>query len=197
MKHTIEIKCPEGYKPIYDEDSGKVTIVPTNPLKAIETIEDAINILNLCESTVSQEISTLKDISPSLSAKYQCDIINEALHKVCGVSVPDSLVEGVVYNPYIFFYLEGKVPKDRKKDIVGAFSHKGKKYLLVCFSACLGSAAGLGDFDSGHAVGDAAADVGFLPCATREIAEYFSKNFAKLYFNALYGYNVDYYFLLI
>lgn len=41
MKRTIEIECPDGYKPIYNAITGNVKIVPENTMERIKTYEDA------------------------------------------------------------------------------------------------------------------------------------------------------------
>lgn len=43
MKKTIE--CPDGYKPIYNAETGNVEIVPENIMGRIRTYEDAVNYL--------------------------------------------------------------------------------------------------------------------------------------------------------
>ena len=45
MKKTIEIECPDGYKPIYNAETGNVKIVPENIIGWIRTYEDAVNYL--------------------------------------------------------------------------------------------------------------------------------------------------------
>lgn len=55
-----------------------------------------------------------------------------------------------------------------------------------------GAPAGLGSFSSGYGVADSIANVGFLGCATKEIAQHMGKHFAKLIFEAKYGDTVDY-----
>lgn len=45
MKKTIEIECPDGYKPIYNAETGNVEIVPENIMGRIRTYEDAVNYL--------------------------------------------------------------------------------------------------------------------------------------------------------
>lgn len=39
MKKTIEIECPDGYKPIYNAETGNVEIVPENIMGLIKTYE--------------------------------------------------------------------------------------------------------------------------------------------------------------
>lgn len=45
MKRTIEIECPDGYKPIYNAKTGNVEIVPENIMGRIKTYETLETIL--------------------------------------------------------------------------------------------------------------------------------------------------------
>ena len=64
--------------------------------------------------------------------------------------------------------------------------------LRVGGRAFYGSASGLGYFGSYGGVSFADSAVGFLGCATREIAQHFGKYFAKEIFDAKYGDTVKY-----
>lgn len=55
-----------------------------------------------------------------------------------------------------------------------------------------GANAGLGGFDSYYGVADSDANVGFLGCATKEIAQHMGKYFGKEIFEAKYGDTVDF-----
>lgn len=65
-------------------------------------------------------------------------------------------------------------------------------FTLLGGYADFGALAGLGCFDSYLGVATSGATVGFLGCATKEIAQHMSKHFAKLIFEAKYGDTVDY-----
>lgn len=65
-------------------------------------------------------------------------------------------------------------------------------FTLLGGSAHDGAAAGLGIFDSNIGVAYSNAYVGFLGCATKEIAQHMGKHFAKLIFEAKYGDLIDY-----
>lgn len=65
--------------------------------------------------------------------------------------------------------------------------YKGIKYEILGGYANLGSTSGVGHFHSGDGMGSTWADVGFLGCATEEIAKYISSKFGKLITEAKYG----------
>lgn len=46
MKKTIEIECPDGYKPVYNAETGKVEIVSKDITARVQTYEDACKIMS-------------------------------------------------------------------------------------------------------------------------------------------------------
>lgn len=70
---------------------------------------------------------------------------------------------------------------------VAKFMVNGKEYRLLGGLAYIGGDAGLGYFNSRNGVGLSPADIGFLGCASAEIAEHMSTYFAKEIFEAKYG----------
>ena len=69
---------------------------------------------------------------------------------------------------------------------------EGEEYNVLGGLVCDGGVAGLGDFDSYAGVGFANANIGFLGCANKEIAEHFGKYFGMLITEAKYGDMVDF-----
>lgn len=109
-----------------------------------------------------------------------------------------SLTEGTIYYPQIRFTT--KASKYYKDELNSGYMVKvgtieqscGDLYDVLGSSASYGGAAGLGGFDSYYGVGYANANVGFLGCASQEIAEHMSRYFAREIFDAMYGDFVDY-----
>ena len=75
---------------------------------------------------------------------------------------------------------------------VAKFRVDGEEYMLLGGRADNGSYAGLGGFNSYGDVGISYAAVGFLGCASKEIAEHMSRYFAKEIFEAKYGDLIQY-----
>lgn len=192
MKCKIEIECPEGYTPKYDPETQKVTFYKEIRLKDVKTFEDVLDVMNMSKSS----IQAIEEKIPSFSLinKYKCDLILSALHSVENYIIPNDLTVGNVYYPIPRFYKRGQEP-EHKDNIIGMFRHKRTTYVLVGGYASDGSNAGLGCFASDCGVGRVWASVGFLPCATREIAEHFSRYFGRFMFDALYADRVSYTFL--
>ena len=168
MKKTIEIECPDGYKPIYNAKTGNVKIVPENIMKRIKTYEDAKNYLggfNYNESLNS--LAKLQTILNALNENHKFD-----------------LLIGIVWYPWVRFFRMKSVPKNA--EVIGHFHYRGGKFALVGGSA-ISSASGLGSFYSNSGVGAAHPTVGMLACKSEEIAKYVSTQFGKLVFDACFA----------
>ena len=77
-------------------------------------------------------------------------------------------------------------------DVIGKIKSEGEEYNVLGGSATFGGyasdgGAGLGSFSSSDGVGNAAAHVGFLGCANKEIAQHLGKYFGMLITEAKYA----------
>ena len=172
MKKTIEIECPDGYKPIYNAETGNVEIVPENIMERIRTYEDAVNYL-VTRDTIyyNRSVNSLAKLQTVL------DALNEG-HKF-------NLLTGTIWYPWVRFFRMKSVPKDA--EVIGHFRYQGEKFALVGCDADFGGGAGLGYFYSSNGVGHAASNVGMLACKSEEIAKYVSTQFGKLVFDACFA----------
>lgn len=174
MKRTIEIECPDGYKPIYNAKTGNVEIVPENIIEQIKTYEDAANYLKYLDKQLlyhNESTNSLAQLQTIL------DALNEK-HKF-------NLLTGTVWYPWVRFFRVESVPKDA--EVIGHFRYQGEKFALVGGYACHGGGAGLGYFLSFDDVGLAGSSVGMLACKSEEIAKYVSTQFGKLVFDACFA----------
>lgn len=174
MKKTIEIECPDDYKPIYNAKTGNVEIVPENIMGRIKTYEDAKEHLGyFCKGAIvyndsARSVAKLQTILDALNEGYKFDLLT-----------------GTVWYPWVRFYRMKAVPKDA--EVIGHFRYQGEKFALVGGHAFFGCDAGLGFFYSSYGVGDARSDVGMLACKSEEIAKYVSTQFGKLVFDACFA----------
>lgn len=166
MKRTIEIECPDGYKPIYNAKTGNVEIVPENIMGRIKTYEDARDYLGYVESANS--LAKLQTILDALNEKHKFNLLT-----------------GTVWYPWVRFFRMKSVPKDA--EVIGHFRYQGEKFALVGGGADNGGDAGLGYFYSNYGVGNAYSNVGMLACKSEEIAKYVSTQFGKLVFDACFA----------
>lgn len=174
MKRTIEIECPDGYKPIYNAKTGNVEIVPENIMGRIKTYEDARDYLGYL---FNGEIHYTESVKALAKLQTILDALNEK-HKF-------NLLTGTVWYPWVRFFRMKSVPKDA--EVIGHFRYQGEKFALVGGCAHCGSFAGLGYFFSCNGVGDVVSDVGMLACKSEEIAKYVSTQFGKLVFDACFA----------
>lgn len=174
MKRTIEIECPDGYKPIYNAKTGNVEIVPENTMGRIKTYEDARDYLGY---VVRDAVSYNESVNSLAKLQTILDALNEK-HKF-------NLLTGTVWYPWVRFFRMKSVPKDA--EVIGHFRYQGEKFALVGGDANVGGFAGLGCFFSGVGVGRAGSDVGMLACKSEEIAKYVSTQFGKLVFDACFA----------
>lgn len=174
MKRTIEIECPDGYKPIYNAKTGNVEIVPENIMGRIKTYEDARDYLGYL---FNSEIHYTESVKALAKLQTILDALNEK-HKF-------NLLTGTVWYPWVRFFRMKSVPKDA--EVIGHFRYQGEKFALVGGGAHYGSVAGLGSFVSLNGVGTAYSNVGLLACKSEEIAKYVSTQFGKLVFEACFA----------
>lgn len=174
MKKTIEIECPDGYKPVYNAETGKVEIVSEDITARVQTYEDACKIMS-------------RDVYGNVPANFSVDALRK-LHVILDALNEGhkfNLLTGTVWYPWVRFFRMKSVPKDA--EVIGHFSYQGEKFALVGGGAINGGGAGLGFFYSGHGVGYAFSSVGMLACKSEEIAKYVSTQFGKLVFDACFA----------
>lgn len=173
MKRTIEIECPDGYKPIYNAKTGNVEIVPENIMGRIKTYEDARDYLGYL---FNSEIHYTESVKALAKLQTILDALNEK-HKF-------NLLTGTVWYPWVRFFRMESVPK--YVEVIGHFRYQGEKFALVG-GTHYGGLAGLSSFASIGGVGCAGSSVGMLACKSEEIAKYVSTQFGKLVFDACFA----------
>lgn len=175
MKKTIEIECPDGYKPVYNAETGKVEIVSEDITARVQTYEDACKIMS-------------RDVYGNVPANFSVDALRK-LHVILDALNEGhkfNLLTGTVWYPWVRFFRMKSVPKGA--EVIGHFRYQGEKFALVGGGhAVYGSIAGLGYFNSIDGVGYAYSDVGLLACKSEEIAKYVSTQFGKLVFEACFA----------
>lgn len=174
MKKTIEIECPDGYKPVYNAETGKVEIVSEDITARVQTYEDACKIMS-------------RDVYGNVPANFSVDALRK-LHVILDALNEGhkfNLLTGTVWYPWVRFFRMKSVPKDA--EVIGHFRYQGEKFALVGGSAGHGGYAGLGYFNSHLVVGFAYSGVGLFACKSEEIAKYVSTQFGKLVFDACFA----------
>lgn len=139
-------------------------------------------------SDIRLYITKLETVSKSAAANLKLSLIRKALNWDEGLS----LTQGQVWYPYTPFvkstsnYYDDEVRSGQMKE-VAKFNYNGENFTLLGGHATDGAYAGLGLFHSSFDVGAASADVGFLGCSSKEVAQHFGLYFWKELFEAKYA----------
>ena len=166
----------------------------------IKTFKDALNALGYTETTKVYIRNTINDISmysKASAAMTQLNIVRKALNLGQDLHLTKDPKDSYIYYPSIPFVIESSTyRKDKiesgKIEIIGKIKSEETLYnVLSSYPSCC-SGVGLGAFLSYIGVGNSNTDIGFLGCASSEIAQHFGKYFGMLITEAKYGDIVDF-----
>ena len=196
IKITLD-KAREWYNS--DNESLKVIALQafdkselTCNFKNITTFKKACEALGLNYDDMFYITKNIATISKASAAMFKLNIIRKALNFGQDLHLtkdPENYYIYYPYNPFITkssTYYKSEI-NSGKIEVIGKIKSEGEEYNVLGGNACLGGHAGLGGFDSNGGVGDAFADIGFLGCANKEIAQHLGKYFGMLITEAKYG----------
>ena len=164
--------------------------------KNITTFKKACKVLNLNYNFIKSQILDLTEISKASAAMLKLNIIRKALNWGQDLHLTKNPEDSCIYYPYNPFvtesstYYESELNSGRM-EVIGKVKSEGTLYKVLGGAACRGAYNGLGCFYSEYSVGLVYSDFGFLGCASKEIAEHFSKYFGMLITEAKYADIVD------
>lgn len=160
----------------------------------IKSFEDAL--LYVCESNSWEYdqfmgiADRLRNISKASAAMFKLNIIRKALNLGQDLHLTKDSHLYYPYNPFVTkssLYYKSELNSGRVK-VIGKIKSEGEEYnVLGGDTCCIGGVVGLGNFVSSDSVGSADAGVGFLGCASQEIAQHFGKYFGMLITEAKYA----------
>ena len=160
--------------------------------RSIKSLSDACSVLDLNYNEILSESCYIKKISKASAAMFKLNIVKKALNLGQELSFTKNPEDSYIcypFNPIIrrdSIYYSDEI-KEGKIKIVGKFKVEGEIYLILGNSAIasLTCSSGLGAFNPKN--GSGFSSIGFLGCASREIAEHFSRYFGTLITEAKYG----------
>ena len=158
----------------------------------IKTFEDGVKFLGMDVDDANAIVNILKDTSKATAAMYKLNIVRKALnywHDLHLTKDPEGSYIYYPYNPFVTkssTYYESDI-NSGNMEVIGKIKSEGKEYNVLGGDASNGGIAGLGSFYSNHGVGLANATIGFIGCASEEIASHFGKYFGMLITEAKYG----------
>ena len=162
--------------------------------RKIKSLSDACSVLGLDYNVILSETCYMKSISRASAAMFNLNIIKKALNLGKELSFTKNPEDSYIcypFNPIIrkdSTYYSDEIKEGRIK-IVGKFKVEGEIYLILGDSAIanLTCTSGLSAFNSKNGSSQAFSNIAFLGCASREIAEHFSRYFGTLITQAKYG----------
>lgn len=164
--------------------------------RKIKSLSDACSVLGLNYNEILSESCYINRISKASAAMFNLNIIKKALNLGKELSFTKNPEDSYIcypFNPIIrrdSIYYSDEL-KDGKIKIVGKFKVEGETYLILGDSAIakanLTCTSGLSAFNSKNGSSQAFSNIAFLGCASREIAEHFSRYFGTLITEAKYG----------
>ena len=160
--------------------------------KDIKTFHDACNALGINYENAFYTAENIAKYSRASTAMFKLNIIRKALNLGQDLHLTKDPKGSCIYYPYNpFVTTDSTFYKSEIKlgamEIIGKIKSEGTMYYVLGGCANSGGRAGLGYFTSDDGVGDAFADIGFLGCANKEIAQHLSRHFGMLITIAKYG----------
>ena len=162
--------------------------------RKIKSLSDACSVLGLDYNVILSETCYMKIISKASAAMFNLNIIKKALNLGKELSFTKNPEDSYIcypFNPIIrkdSTYYSDEIKEGRIK-IVGKFKVEGEIYLILGDSAIasITGFSGLGALNPKSGSCQAFSNTAFLGCASREIAEHFSRYFGTLITEAKYG----------
>ena len=169
----------------------------TYNFKNITTFKKACEALGLNYNGMFCITKNIAKISKASAAMFKLNIIRKALNLGQDLHLTKDPKNYYIYYPYNPFVTKSSTYHNSeinsgKMEVIGKIKSKGEEYNVLGGFALNSGSAGLGLFFSRLGVGLAAAYLGFLGCANKEIAQHLGKYFGMLITEAKYGDMVDF-----
>ena len=165
--------------------------------KSIKTFKNACETLGLNYDTMVFKAKEMSYVSKASAAMFKLNIIRKALNLGQNLHLTKDPKDFYIYYPYNSFvtksstYYMSEINSD-KMEVIGKIKSEVEEYNVLGGDADYGDYAGLGGCNSSDGAGNAGANVGFLGCANKEIAQHLGKYFGMLITEAKYGDMVDF-----
>lgn len=165
--------------------------------REITTFEKACKVLGLRFDCMKYQVETIALNSRASAAMFQLNIIRKALNLGHDLSLTENPENSYIYYPYNPFVTKDSTYHTKELnlgeiDVIGKIKSKGTLYTVLSGGTGITSGMGLGYFSPASGVGYAESEVGFLGCASKEIAKHFGKYFGMLITEAKYADMIDF-----
>ena len=162
--------------------------------KNITTFKKACEALGLNYDDMFYITKNIATISKASAAMFKLNIIRKALNLGQDLHLTKDYYIYYPYNPFVTkssTYYKSEITSG-KIGVLGKIKSEGEEYNVLSGYTYSGGYTGLGYFNSDSGVGNALANIGFLGCANKEIAQHLGKYFGMLITIAKYGDIVDF-----
>lgn len=122
---------------------------------------------------------------------FKLNIIRKALNLGQDLHLTKNPKDSYIYYPSLQLISEGSESGEKERNL-GKIKSEGEEYCVFGGCAYNSYNKGLGTFLPDYKVGLAYPSVGFLGCASQEIAQHFGKYFGMLIVEAEYGDMIDF-----
>lgn len=165
--------------------------------RKVTTFKKACEAINLNFDNISVITKDIARISKASAAMFKLNIIRKALNLGNELLLAKNSKDPNVYYPFnplmnesSSYYKEQLI--SGKIEIIGKIKNKEAEYYVLSGGANYICGDGLGCFDRYSGVGGTNTNIGFIGCASREIAQHFGKYFGMLITEAKYADIVDF-----
>lgn len=160
--------------------------------KKITTFEKACEVLNYNYHDMCYIIEDISVVSKSAAAMFQLNIIRRVLNLGYDLHLADNSDIPYIYYPYNLLMTKDHTCykadiNSSKMKILGTIICDNTQYDVLGGTAVCSDSIGIGCFNINDGIGDVVADVTMFGCASKEIAEHFSKYFGMLIIEAKCG----------
>ena len=160
--------------------------------RRITTFKEACEALELNYNAMSSVAKAIVVVSKTSAAIFKLNVIRKALNLGHSLYLVKNREDSHVYYPYNPFvtksssYYNCEISSDTM-EIIGKIKSEGEEYYVLGGFANNSGCANLSCIHSIFGVSNADAHIGFLGCATKEIAQHLGKYFGMLITEAKYA----------
>ena len=164
---------------------------------SIKTFKDACNTLSIDRKTANYLVRVMDGISKASVAMFKLNIVRKALNLGQDLHLTKDPESSRIYYPYNPLATEGSTVfmdelNSGEIEVIGKIKNEGTLYNVFSGDPSYSYYVGLGDFNSVIGGASANACIGFLGCASPEIAQHFGKYFGMLITEAKYADMIDF-----
>ena len=184
-------KLQEVFSKLDFDLSSKDKLRPSS-FNEIKTFKDAVKTIGLNSDWVSIIVSELEKISKASAAMFKLNIVKKALNLGQDLHLAKNPENSYLYYPFIPLLLVSgynwfnRELRSGEMEVIGMVKSDGEEYYVFGGGAEGCGYKGFGCFGPEKSIGGGYANVGFMGCASREIAQHLSRYFGMLITKAKY-----------